>query len=208
MRVYLVRHGESEGNVARVHQRVNEPLTAHGIQQAKKVARRFQKLTIDRIIVSHAKRALQTAHEIELITGAPKDIDENLLEKRGATQFIGEKHHSKKSQKAYEKMMEHIDDPQYHFADEENNWDFIVRIDKALKAIETRTEENIVVVSHGFSIKALVGLMLFGPEFSSREFELLKMKLETSNTGITVCENSPVYGWKIVTFNDNAHLLE
>lgn len=208
MTVYIVRHGESEGNIKGVHQSEDELLTARGLKQATQVAHRFHNLSVDLILTSHATRARQTADEIAKVTNAPIQINKKLIEKKGPTQLIGTKHSTHESEKYTALMLQNIDDPQFHFADEENNWDFIARIDSVLQDIESYTEGTIVVVSHGFTIKALLGHMIFGDEFTSREFEQLKWKLETKNTGITVCDFSRSKGWKVKTINDFAHLLE
>lgn len=65
MKVYLIRHGETEWNVQRrVQGALDSPLTENGIQQAKNAARRLAKVTFDAAFASPAPRAYRTAEII------------------------------------------------------------------------------------------------------------------------------------------------
>ncbi len=62
---YFVRHGESEGNAARVFTgQTDSPLTARGRQQAAAVADELAKVKFDRIISSDLSRTRDTAEVI------------------------------------------------------------------------------------------------------------------------------------------------
>ena len=69
MIIYLIRHGQSEGNVENdkkyiIHgQKDKSPLTKKGANQIKKISQLInkQKIKIDLIISSPQKRALQSA---------------------------------------------------------------------------------------------------------------------------------------------------
>ncbi|HSW89328.1 MAG TPA: histidine phosphatase family protein [Patescibacteria group bacterium] len=206
MTLYIVRHGESEGNAARVHQTNEMPLSPSGLSQAKKVAGRFLHTPVDLIISSTAMRAEQTAKEISAAVSKEIEFNEKLIEKQGPSETAGKKHID--VHHIWKAIAKHSDDPDWHYSNEENTWDFIKRIAQQLRQIEMRNQENIVLVSHGHVIRALLGLMLFGPEFSSRQFDLLVEGLQTTNTGITVCSYREDKRWEILTFNDHAHLLE
>ena len=60
MRVYLARHGESEGKKLFLG-RSNPPLSALGRTQSKELAGRLAGLNIDRIVSSNLDRAVETA---------------------------------------------------------------------------------------------------------------------------------------------------
>jgi broad specificity phosphatase PhoE len=62
---YFVRHGESEGNAARIFTgQTDSPLTARGRQQAETVAEELAKIKFDRIVSSDLSRTRDTADVI------------------------------------------------------------------------------------------------------------------------------------------------
>ena len=90
--IYLVRHGESETNVARLlsHRRADLPLTELGLRQARLVAGRLAERRPVHIFSSPLLRARQTADCIALVTGASitevdalREIDCGILDGRG-----------------------------------------------------------------------------------------------------------------------------
>jgi broad specificity phosphatase PhoE len=78
---YLVRHGESEGNAARIFtgQR-DSPLTARGREQAEAVAEELAKVKFDRIVSSDLSRTRDTAEVIARRQGIPVEIIPELRE--------------------------------------------------------------------------------------------------------------------------------
>ncbi|WMY95326.1 MAG: 2,3-diphosphoglycerate-dependent phosphoglycerate mutase GpmB [Arsenophonus sp.] len=65
LKVYLVRHGETEWNVAKCIQgQSDSPLTKVGIKQAKLVAKRIQSIGITHILSSDLERTKKTAEII------------------------------------------------------------------------------------------------------------------------------------------------
>jgi alpha-ribazole phosphatase/probable phosphoglycerate mutase len=78
---YFVRHGESEGNAARVFTgQTDSPLTARGRQQAAAVAEELAKVKFDRIISSDLSRTRDTAELIAKRRGIPVEIVPELRE--------------------------------------------------------------------------------------------------------------------------------
>lgn len=66
MKLWFVRHAESEANVRRIYANGDSPfaLTARGLEQARAVASRFSSLDIRAVYTSPILRAQQTADEI------------------------------------------------------------------------------------------------------------------------------------------------
>ena len=61
MEVYLVRHGQTDGNVGRRHQHTSTKLNQLGRAQAARVAEQIVKLAPTHIITSTNMRAVETA---------------------------------------------------------------------------------------------------------------------------------------------------
>lgn len=81
MRVYLVRHGETELNRQGCYYgRTDVSLTAGGRQQAKELADFFEKISLDRVICSPLKRAVSTAELILPDRFQHLDTDDRLAE--------------------------------------------------------------------------------------------------------------------------------
>src|SRR5262245_5144726 len=65
MKLLLVRHGETDWNLARRYQRQNAvPLNQNGIRQAEQLAKRLAHEKIDAMYSSDAARALETAKQV------------------------------------------------------------------------------------------------------------------------------------------------
>ena len=78
---YFVRHGESEGNAARVFTgQTDSPLTARGRRQAATVAEELAKVKFDRIVSSDLSRTRDTAQVIAKPHGLPVEIVPELRE--------------------------------------------------------------------------------------------------------------------------------
>jgi phosphoserine phosphatase len=65
MKLLLVRHGETDWNLARRYQSYSDvPLNQKGIQQAEQLARRLSSERIDAVYASNLSRAIETAKPI------------------------------------------------------------------------------------------------------------------------------------------------
>ena len=71
MAIYLIRHGETPGNAARVVQTPDTPLSPRGIDQAERLARRLAGEGIAQVLASDLRRAAMTAAPLAAATGAP-----------------------------------------------------------------------------------------------------------------------------------------
>jgi broad specificity phosphatase PhoE len=79
--LYLIRHGETASNAARVVQTPETPLNEVGIAQAERLARRLAAADITRIVSSDLTRAAMTAEAIRTVTGRPVELDPDLQER-------------------------------------------------------------------------------------------------------------------------------
>lgn len=83
MKIYLVRHGESEANAKGIHQgqKIDTSLSKNGLEQAKKIAERLKDEDFEIIYSSDLKRAYETAKEIAKFHNIKIIKDKRLREK-------------------------------------------------------------------------------------------------------------------------------
>src|SRR5256885_14123492 len=81
MSIFLIRHGETEGNAARIVQRPESPLSERGAAQAERLARRLAREGIAQIVSSDLARAVTTATRLHDVTRVPLAFDPLLQER-------------------------------------------------------------------------------------------------------------------------------
>src|SRR5262249_52357394 len=81
MSIFLIRHGETVGNAARIVQRPDNPLSPRGIAQAERLARRLRQEGVAGILSSDLLRAVMTTEVIQRATGGPARYDPALRER-------------------------------------------------------------------------------------------------------------------------------
>lgn len=82
MRLLVIRHGESEADILKVHEgRADFELTERGHRQAEAMAEYVSRnYHVDKIYASTLKRAAQTAEHLGAKVGLPLIFDEHLME--------------------------------------------------------------------------------------------------------------------------------
>lgn len=200
-KIYLVRHGESEWNIlSKVQGQSNTNLTNAGREQAQKAAQRLMEEEIDIIFSSDLNRAFDTARIIGKVLGLEVNTFEELREMRFGvwegltTQEIIDKYSNEHVIWMTEPHKLNLPDAESLVALQER----LLKIANIL--IKENKDKNIIIVSHGASIKALI-LGLLGIDISFYN------KLTISNTSISIIEYrnySPV----LKVLNDTNHLRE
>lgn len=205
--IYFVRHGESEGNQARLYQSSETSLSEKGHSQAKLIADRFSNIEVEIIISSDYLRARQTAKYISEVTG--KDIIESQLFRERKRPSIQE-NQSKEIPEliAIDKEIEHNwGGVEWKYSDEENFTDLRQRAKECFELLENMTEDNIVVVTHKNFLHCLVWYRLFGINVTPKEAKIITDNFIMSNTGIVWMQYDEMKNnWNLVTWNDHSHL--
>lgn len=80
-RFFFVRHGETDGNHARIFQAADQPLNARGIAQAAAAAEALESERIERIVSSTMARAWVTAETIAKPHGIAPEAEDGLRER-------------------------------------------------------------------------------------------------------------------------------
>jgi len=97
MKVYLVRHGQTGGNVARRHQAEHTPLTTLGKEQAQRVAEIVRLYQPTHLLSSNLVRALETARVIGDTCELPIETSPLFIELRRPEFMYGHHHRSIRS---------------------------------------------------------------------------------------------------------------
>lgn len=154
MRLLIIRHGESEGDILRVHEgRADFPLTARGEAQAEAVAAYVAaRYHIDRIFHSTLTRARQTAEKLAKATACPLVPMEELMEFNNG--LLAGLSFAEADEKYPEVPDLPLDQAMYGM---ESKLAFRERAERALSRIllETGEDETVAVVSHGGMINQL-----------------------------------------------------
>ena len=207
VRVYFVRHGESEANRKRVEQGAHGLLSLRGRLQAEFAGKRFKHIPVDALVSSPFERARQTAEIINQNLHKNIIFSNLFIERMPPSILIGKE----------------LDDPQVLESystkkDKEHFEKFKERAETAIDYLLSLKQEKILVVTHGGFLRMIVSAMIFGEELTFNEYVKILYSLKIKNTGITICEyfepskkkNIPIKhtGWKIIALNDHAHLGE
>ncbi len=206
--VYLVRHGQSVGNLENIFQDESSPLSENGIRQSKKLALRFRSVPIDLIVAASTRRALETAQIIAKRLG--KRIVESSLfvEVRKPSIFFG-----RKVGENIAMLQKWRNDffAQRKVGDGETYRQVLKRASEALEFLENIEAHSILVVTHSSFLRVLMALAVLEDEVTPQIIRKLWLYSSLSNTGISAISYYEKYWdgsprWVLETYNDSAHL--
>lgn len=206
MKVYFVRHGESEYNIKKLWQHRKVPLSENGKKQAEFLAKRFVKIPIDIIISSPYCRSRGTAEVISKKLKKKVIFSKLIGENKMPKESIGKYAYSKEVIAIKKVMRQNAQNPQWRYSDEENFAEFKGRIRKFFGYLNKLDEKNVLVVSHGGPIRLVLLFMIFGDGFEPETYYRFIDVMRLANTGITMCEREKNGHWNVWVFNDHAHL--
>jgi broad specificity phosphatase PhoE len=191
MTILLVRHGETDGNAARVLQRPDVPLNDRGLCQAEQLALRLSARGFARILCSDLLRARMTAAPLAARSGIA--IEESpLLQERNFGDLRG---------MAYAALPEDPFGPDVTPPNGEDWPTFHARVADAFAFIVSRRQDvngTLVVVTHGLVCRALVERHALLPEG-------VAVPERFDNTSITVIHEDEPHGVSLL--NCTAHLM-
>jgi len=191
MSLYLIRHGETALNAARVLQPADTPLGPLGLRQAEAIARRIAGLGIAAIVSSDQRRALQTAEAIAAATDLPVATDALLQERNfGALRGL-----------PYDTLGFDPLTMTQAPAGGESMSAFTRRIARAfarLLTLRARTDGPLAVVTHGLVIQAVLQAHVTLPVGMAPPQRI-------GNTSLTIASAQPPH---IVTLLDSTSHLE
>ncbi len=209
-KIYLVRHGESEGNIGDLRQGAVTPLSESGEAQARILTRRFENINIDKIISSPQVRAKHTAETIDSLLNKGIEFSELLIERKRPSSLVGKPKKDPDVLLVDNQIKEHFHDSEWHHSDEENFKDLKNRVIDLFEYVEGLPEENILLVTHGVLMRMIATYIVMGKKLTSYDYWDFFVALEVDNASISVLKQSK-FGdeeprWNIVTWNDTGHL--
>jgi broad specificity phosphatase PhoE len=190
MTIYIVRHGETDGNFGGVIQFPDTPLNPRGLAQADAVAARLADAGIRRILASDYARAHTTAEAIGRRAGAPLEIHAGLRERnfgdlRGRPRAeIGDRMYADDFEPPNGESW-----PVFH--------DRVTRTWADVVHAAAQTEGDIAIVTHGLVCYSLVLRQLRLPDG-------IEPVRGFGNTSVTVVEGRAP--WAVTLLNCIAHL--
>lgn len=207
MKLYIVRHGVTEGNINDIHQTDDTPLTKAGILQARQVANRLKGRGIEVIYTSPHVRTFTTSQIISKALGLPITIWDQLIEIRKPKEIRGKPIGSFEVAKIEKTLHKSFQSKSKKISDEENFFDVRKRAALVLnKLVKEHRQQTVLMVSHGTFIKTLVATMFFGKSLTPKMFLQIRRSLYVENTGITIAQHNPKKGFRLFSWNDTNHL--
>lgn len=203
MEVYLIRHGRTDGNVARRHQHAETKLNERGIAQAKTVAEIIATKNPTHLIVSTSLRAVQSGAFIADATGLIPETYSPFEELHQPKTLIGERLTGLRAIGYMAKWFLGFKSASMH--DGESYLDFVDRLGHARRHLEKLPPDSrVVIVSHSVFINFFTEHMMrpkrMGPIRAGVLFvKLLKMR----NSSIThvryqKTQNPQKTGWTLL----------
>ncbi|SRR3712207_5937215 len=186
MKLYFVRHGETEWNTQRRFQgRKNSPLTVKGEEQAKKIAEKLKEIPFTTLYSSSLGRAKKTAQEIQKGRKISLEIMDEFIEiSMGELEGKTKGDFSELYPEEYKKYVnaDLTYDPAAFSG--ERFEEIRTRLKQGMKKlVEKHCEEDIVlIVSHGMTLQILFTELRYG------NLEHLKEEKLPENTEVRVVE--------------------
>ncbi|WP_193015021.1 2,3-diphosphoglycerate-dependent phosphoglycerate mutase GpmB [Proteus sp. FME41] len=206
LQVYLVRHGETEWNVARrIQGQSDSPLTANGVRQAQQVAEKVKSAGITHIISSDLGRTRQTAEIIAQACGCEVITDPRLRELNMGVLEQREIATLKTQEEAWRKSL--IDGtPDGRIPQGESMAELASRMQDALnQCLDLPENSRPLLVSHGIALGCLLSTVLGLPAYAER-----RLRLRNCSISRVDYQHSPwlANGWVIETAGDVSHLTD
>ena len=205
MKVFLVRHGQSQDRAELKKQSPQSPLSQTGQTQAEAVAQRLQSEKIDLIISSLFPRALQTAEFISLKMTIPVS-QEQLIVEQDEPGAVGNLDLLKQYQQEEEK---HYFDIDWKFKNiGESIKDVINRAVEFKGKLETKyLSKDVLLVSHGFFMRSLIAVCLLGESCPGAIIVRFIRLGDMKNGSISELEfDETTKLWRLRYLNDHLHI--
>lgn len=183
MKLYITRHGTTEWNIERRLQGWRDsPLTEEGINRAIRLGQSLADVDFDIIYSSPQKRALDTAELIKGNRNTKIITHDGLKELRFGT-WEGMELDEIETRYPEEYFIYRNKPELYVPIDGESFKDLFKRVESFLDEVKTNDYRNILIVTHGVTIKALITII---KGLTLEEFSSLPVY---TGTALNICES-------------------
>lgn len=152
MKIFLVRHGQSEANAKDIYQgqRIDSPLSIKGREQAQRVAERLKDEKIDAFYASDLLRARETAEAIAKVHNLKVITDRRLREfDLGDFGYLENRWEVFQAHKKAESVKRGITPWEVEAIGGESEFNHFRRTDEFFRELIKKPYESVCVVSHG-----------------------------------------------------------
>lgn len=197
MRLYLIRHGETEDNVRRAHQGwTQDGLNEHGVKQAEKLRDALSSKHFDRIICSDLGRTRQTCR-ILFGEDATVEYDERLREINNTVL------HGRTRDELYalwgDEYLKRCHRLDFSAYGGESAQSLLERTADFMCSLEADTiSERIAAVTHGGTIRAILSGVLGCPIYTP--------SMLVRNCSISELSFTPELGWRLLHLNNTKEI--
>lgn len=209
MKVYLVRHGQTEEHAQRRRQTPDSRLSREGKKQVEAVAKRLAQEEIDLIFSSGWPRARQTAEIIAEKIEKPLEFFDYIHEKEQHPDLGGAKWESRIHKEFEENRLKNWSNLEWKFKGRgESLKDVATRAVKFKKHLEkVHLGQNLLVISHGDFIRSFVAICVLDEDLKNRSFARFCRGVHINNTGLSLVEyKEDEKFWSIQYLNEHLHL--
>jgi len=196
MKLYCVRHGETEYNLQhRIQGQFDSALSKLGHQQCEAAAEALAGITCDAVIASPLRRAEEKAEYIARRLKVPVKLEPRLMEIHAGV-FQGHNWHELDEHYPEEAARWRSHDPDFRIPGGESRRDVMLRTADAFRAIREAGYATAIVVAHGGSLSAAFKALL--------EIPASRTPFELGNGSISTIHWEKEF--KLLTLNETGHL--
>ena len=209
--IYFFRHAQSDENINQnknIHAR-EQYLTEAGRLQANQLAQRIKSLHLPFLISSTLTRAKETSQIISSIINVDIEDSDLFIEKQKPSSIIGQIRQEPSILAVEQRWVNSLFTPDTQIEDGDSYDSILARSEQAIEFLKSKPEPVLGVVTHQFFLNALIIKAILGDSLSPEIYKRLQEQYWLENTGIVVLHYHPEYpytGWKVITYNDTAHL--
>jgi len=201
MKLYLIRHGQTDWNVAgRIQGSTDIPLNAMGKRQAECLAKGMEERPVAKVFTSRLRRAYETGCAIGRSQNVPVERIEGLEE---VGYGIWEGLTIDEIARRYPKELEqwYLSPVDVAPPEGESQTEVYERCGKAMEQIMGQAKEDIAIVSHGAMVVFLLEYLLQGSRGEEEE------DIIVGNASISTIEYDPkTKVFALLELNDRRHL--